>query len=468
MDILDKLIRITVTEDQMEAHLYLSSMPGDDGYSHTQDFTEELIMQKLAQEGVKAGIDKTLLKSVIINHLFDRYITIAKGAQPKNGDDGYYDYKFKTKIDNKPKILEDGSVDYHNIDMYESVSQGDLLATYVPATTGHFGFTVRGSILSIIPGKDLPPLKGSGFTVSNDNRSYYSNCNGKVELINNDTLLVTNLLDIKGDVDLTTGDIVFNGDVIIHGSVLSGSLIRTGGSLTIMGNVEGAYINVGGDIQLKSGMQGGGKGVIECDGNVWGKFFEHTIIRSKGDIHANSMMNCDVFCEGNIYISGRHGIIVGGNVACQNNIDATVIGNMAEVKTNISVGVNEHILSQLTSIEAEIKDTTDKIKKHNLILEKIKAVTNTSEPEKLNSMFVQVSESLQELNNRFEVLNKSYDQTLFLISSSSSSKIYVRKYIFPNVHIILNGLHYSTTETFTRVTIKDWDGKVCVANEPIV
>lgn len=458
-----KCIKVDVTDDAMEARLYLTGTSEYLGVDHTSEFTYDNILAFLKENGVNSGIDNALLQSICINRLYDRYHLIAKGSPAVDGEDGFYTYFFKQELDNKPKVLEDGSVDYHNVDIYEPVTQGALVAEYTPATPGKFGYTVKGNVLTCKPGKDLSPLKGKGFTVSEDKLKYYSDYNGKIEL-NGQDMNVSNILDINGDVDLTTGDIVFNGDVIIHGNVLTGSLIKVTGSLTILGNVEGAYISAEGDIQLKAGMQGSSRGVVECGGEVWGKFFEQTILRVKRDIHANSMMNCDVFCEGNIYVSGKHGIIVGGTISCQGNIDAAVIGNMAEVKTNINAGVNEHVLAELEELENKIKDLNDKIEKHSQILAKLEAIKNPTETDKLETMIGQVKASMKELDIQYEASNQELKQKLFIISSCSQSHILIRKYLYPHVSIILNGLHYNTADTFTCVTIKDVAGEIKIVS----
>jgi len=457
-------IRISVDDDQMNAYLYISSSFGEDGEIPADSLTVETIRNILSQNGIKAGIDKSLLQQVVINRLFDRRHLIAKGQLPVDGTDGRFELFFKTSIDNHPKVLEDGSVDYHNIDLYEPIHQGMKIAQYIHATPGHFGYNVAGTVLPCNNGKELAPLKGTGFYLGEDNATYYSSLDGKIEY-KNDTITITNVLDIPGDVDLTTGDVIFNGDVIVHGNVHMGCVIRSKKNITVMGNVEGAYLQAGGDVQLKSGMQGGGKGYVEAGGDVWGKFFELTKIRCEGNVNVNSMMNCDVFCSGDITISGRHGIIVGGTTMCQGNINATVIGNMAEVKTNVAAGVNEKLVEEINKLENEIKTIREAYSKHERILEMLKSIKNPSEKDKVDAMLAQVIQSMQELDHKLSGINSELENKLFLTQSYSKSRITVSKYLYPNVHVTLNGLHYITKDTFTNVYLTESNGQVAVIND---
>lgn len=458
-DRLKESIRVGFSSDFMQAYIYLSSTPTEDGEVITDLFTLENVMEAITDSGVKAGLDKVLVQSIVIDKLYDHQYVIANGVSPVNGHDGFFTYNFKTEVDNRPKLLPDGSVDYHAIDMYEPVTEGQEIAYYTPAVSGHFGYNVKGEMLKCDPVNDLPVLKGTGFRISEDNNHYYSELNGKISFVK-DELIVTNILDIKDDVTPATGYIEFNGDVVIHGNVLSGSRINIGGNLSIMGAVENVYIHAGGDIDIKSGMQGGGEGRIECDGNVWAKFFEQTSLYVKGDIHANSLLNCDVVCEQNVYVSGRHGIIVGGATAAQGNVEATVIGNMAEVKTFVCAGVSSQLMVEISELEKGIREVTDKINKLHQVSDKLAGIEHPTDQERYNLLIGQVNSSLAECSSNQENLEAQLKQKLFLISSYSNSKIVATKYLYPNVVVNINGIHYTNKDIFANVTLKETDGEV--------
>ena len=461
---LEETVKVLISEDSMEARLYLSSTPPSWGESATDLYTVENIMDFLKEKGVKAGIDKPLIQSIIINKLYDTYHVIAKGKPAVNGTDGFFTYHFKTQIDNKPKVQADGSVDYRNIEMYESVTKDQEVVTYTPATKGSFGYDVKNKFLSCIPGKDQTALKGEGFYVSEDGNHYYSNLTGKIELGQDNSLRITNTLEIKTDVDMTTGDVVFGGDVIIHGNVMTGTSVRCKGNLTILGNVEEANIYAGGTIEIKAGMQGGNKGSVVSDADVWGKFFESTSIHCKGDFHANSIMNCDLFCESNIYVTGRFGIIVGGSTTCSGNIEATIIGNLSEVKTMINAGTNPNTITEISALEAEIKDDENKLEKLHEVRRKMNQITNPTDAAKFQETLEQIENSITALSAELKDKSAVLSQKLFLISTYSSSKINVMKFLYPGVYITINGLHYNSRDTFTNVTLKDTGGQVQVIN----
>ena len=462
---MSNFIKVTISEDSMLARLYLSTLPGPDARSHPELFTKENVLTSLNIAGVKAGINNQAIDDMLARQQYDVYVNVAAGKSPLNGVSGSYTFHFNTEHNNKPKVLEDGSVDYHTIDGYEPVKKDALLATYTPATSGHFGYNVRGAVIPNVKGKELPPLSGSGFHTNEDRTEYYADVDGKVELGRGSELIVSNVLEIKSDVDLTTGDVEFNGDVIVHGNVVSGSRINVTGSVSIMGNVEGVTIISGGDITLKLGMQGGGRGNIKCGGDLYGKFFEQVNIEVNGDIHASSMMNCNVNCNGSMFITGKHGILVGGTISCQGNIEATIIGNLAEVKTYINVGITDQNITELNMLERKLKELSDKINKHNELKQKLDNIKNPANNQELEVMKQQVNASLDELNRQNNDAISEQEQLKLKLAAYSNSKITIHKYLYPSVKINISGAYYTVTDTFVNLTVKNFNGEIKLYNE---
>ncbi len=458
-------IRVIISEDSMQARLSLTTAPGPDGKSHPELFTRPNVDLALSMSGVKAGINGEAIEDMLAKEVHDTYVIVATGKEPVNGVSGSYAYHFNIEHNNKPKVLEDGSVDYRSIEGYEPCSKDQLLATYTPATAGHFGFNVRGAVLQNVRGKDQSPLTGKGFYTNEDKTEYYAGCDGKVELKNNKELIVSNVLEIKGDVDLTTGDVEFNGDVVVHGSVISGSKIKVTGNLTINGNVEGAHIIADGDITLSSGMQGGGHGIVEARGDVYGKFFEQTKLRVGGSLHAASMMNCDCVCEGSMFVTGRHGILVGGQTSCQGDVEATIIGNLAEVKTYLNIGVTDENIQLLNTLERKITECKTKLAKHYELRAKLNAVKNPVNTAEYENMKKQVEYSVGELEKQSNQAQAEYDELKQKLAAYSFSKIRVYKSLYRNVIINLSGAHYNVGTTYSNVSLRNVSGEVKVYSE---
>ncbi|MBO4800000.1 MAG: DUF342 domain-containing protein, partial [Lachnospiraceae bacterium] len=167
---------VRVSGDQMEAFLYLVD-PGE-GISYSRKEIDAL----LNQNGVVMGTMDEVINDAIERGVYYREILVAKGQDPVDGVDGYFDYNFSRVIDKRPDAKADGTIDYWNISSIEHVKKDQVIATYVPAVQGLSGFTVKGKSLMPKRARELPPLKGKGFERQEDELTYVSLLDGKIEV----------------------------------------------------------------------------------------------------------------------------------------------------------------------------------------------------------------------------------------------------------------------------------------------
>ncbi len=442
-----KNITVSLSEDKMAALILLASPPLSESYSVDE------ILQALKAKNILYGIDTDKIEEIVTKRMHNVPVIVAKGTPMKLGTVGSYEYLFNVAPDRKPKTLSDGSVDYRSLNLLEPVKEGDILAIYHPAVPGVPGRTVMDTPAIPPPVKDLPTLKGTGFTLSEDKEKYTANFSGKVELINGQ-LYVTNVLLINGDTDASTGDIQFSGDVIITGNVHYGYSIFAEGSIIINGNVEAASLTAGMNVELRSGMQGGGKGTIDCKGNVSGKFFEQVTINCRGDLNANSILHCNIRTDGQVIVSGRHGIIVGGTVEALGGISATVLGNISETKTNLIVGASASVAAEISTLESEIFDTSELIDKITLAVEKINKLLEKYPNDQMNAKKSELIR--QKITLTASIAEKTTQRELLQNKLETAEGAFIRtsKYLYPEVRMMINGVRYRTQNTFHNVTVK--------------
>ena len=101
----------------LEGILLETSKDGTEGYITLEDIENEEKLQiediiKEIKEIFKIGLNENRLKQILLNNNYGEKLCIAKGTLPINGEDGYIKYYFDIEKDIKPKILENGNVDY--------------------------------------------------------------------------------------------------------------------------------------------------------------------------------------------------------------------------------------------------------------------------------------------------------------------------------------------------------------------
>ena len=453
--VLKKDPKIRISYDEMEAYLMLPT-PLEVG----EEYTLSDILEKVQDAGVKIGIDENKISAMINEKYYDHECLIAKGINVIDGVDAYFDFHFDMNFSKVPKLREDGTVDYWSIHTIELVEEGQVIATYHEPLDGVNGMTVKGKLLVAKRGRPLPPLTGKGFDRSADHKTYTSNMHGKIEMKNN-RILISDVHEIHGDVGLNTGNIDFRGDVIVHGNVPTGAVIRATGSVTIDGTVEGALIDANKDIIIRGGMLGSGRGAIITKGNLIAKFLEYTRVKANGSVTTDSMINCNITCYDKVFLKGKHASIVGGVINAATGIEAYNFGNEYGVKTEIFVGVNVQVKKQITFHENCIAEAQDMLDKINIGIKQLDeavkagAVLAPNDPRKaslLRTKIVkqaEVASHTQQLNDMNEVVKNAQGASINVIQDVHSGVI-----------VGVNDALHQVNEKQTSVAFFERDGKV--------
>ena len=419
---------VQITADGMEAYIMLVT-PDDGG-----EYTVESLQKALDERGVKYGIDESALKELADEKKYGLETLIARGTEAVDGKDGYYDYNFNCNFDKKPLMKPDGTVDYWSVKSIESVVQDQVIAEYHPCVEGTDGKTVTGKPIPAKRGREQLPLKGKGFERRDDN-TYVALMSGKIET-QNDRVVILPVHELSGNADLSSGNIDFHGDVVIHGSVESGVIVKASGTITVDGIVEACTLEAGKDIILRSGMLGGNKASVKTKGSITAKFFEFTRIECAGDIRADVLMDCQVQCFGKIIMNGKRGSIIGGLTHGVCGIEVTTLGNDAEKKTVIMAGASPEEYAKLKQLEKTIQELSqglvqiDEGLRKFEELEKARGVSYKDDPRRVTLLRVKIRDTATLANSKEEA-----KQIRNLIESASGACVTVLRETYPGVVI---------------------------------
>ncbi len=428
--------KVRLSRDNMKAYLFLPT-PELESYSFNY------ILAMLQSSGISYGIKENKIKQMLEQQIYNQEVLVAEGQIPEDGVDGYYEYKFDMNFSKKPKIKPDGSVDYWSIKMVEIVTKDQVIAEYHKSIQGKDGVDLKGKPVLAKRGRDLVPLRGKGFERSEDGATYRSMMDGKIEM-SGERIVILPVYEINGDADLSVGNIDFRGDVIIHGSVCSGLTVKATGSVTVDGIVEGANIEAGKDIVLRSGVMGASRATIMANGNISAKFFEYTRVHANGTIQADVFLNCQVSCGESIILNGKKASIIGGEVGAIESIEVDTLGSEGEVRTHVKIGNDMATRRRISVLQNKIKiekTNLSKIEEGLKILNELK-----NDPRRTDLLRVKIRDTALLAGDEAE-LEKLQDQ----IERARGGSVKVTGNVYPGVRVEIDELRVLVKEQQKRL-----------------
>ena len=434
---------VTVSQDKMEAYITLEK--------GTVKSKNE-IMRLLAKENVVFGIrqDEIEKKLKEAEQGTVRFLA-AEGVRPERGRDGYYEFFFRTGIPQIPAIRQDGSIDYQNTVYFEQVKAGQVIAVYHEAQPGIGGRMVDGTELPAQGGQEKQMLKGRGFLLSQDKKTYIARESGKIELKNNE-ITIQPLLVVT-EVTISTGNLRFNGSIWVKGNVGSGVVIQSKDELIIEGNVEAAHLQSGKRIVIKNGVSGGGLAVIESAEDIHGKFFESATLTANGGIYANYVMISNMIAGKEIVISGSKGAIIGGNAAAVNGIKAHHIGNRAGLLTNISLGVSKAMIEKEEEAEIKLKKFQSELE---IFEEAYRKLQKQYPPEVRNEMelYLKVEQATYIKRKQMEQQVERTKELEEKRNKANEAKMMVYGILNAGTVVQMNGMQWTAASSVRNVTVR--------------
>lgn len=422
---------VSVSKDGMKAGITLTKPIGG------ADITENAIHEALKLSNVVFNIKDSEIKDAVDKRIYGKEILAAEGIEPQAGNDAVLTYHFDFSNERAISIDKDGKIDYHELSLIKNVKVGDILVTLTPHTQGVHGKNIFGED---VPGKDGRKLalpRGKNVEVSEDGFQLISAVDGEVKVLDG-KVNVFSIYEVKHNVDNSTGNIRFNGKVIVMGNVLTGFVIEAEGDVEVYGVVEGALIKSNGSIILHRGIQGMNRGELYCEGDLIAKFIENSKIEVKGSIQSDAIMHSQVTCGKKLEASGRKGLLVGGSFKVGEEIKAKVIGSPMATVTELEVGVNPDMRKKYEDIKSELKQITENLdrttKAVDLLTKMSKKMELPLDKKILLAKSVKLKIQLQQ--SQEQVINEQSEMETYF-EELSRGKVKVNDVIYPGSRIII-------------------------------
>ena len=438
----DEYVKIVISQDRMLAtgRFYPPSNKG-------KCLFKEDIVSSLVQVGVKYGVDEAAIQQFILDKNYCTDIILAKATPAVQGHDATITYHFNVDLTLKPKTNEDGTVDFHQLDLISHCKKDDLLATLIPVDNGKPGIDVCGNVLRPSKVNNKVLRYGNKVHLSPDGLRLYAEVDGHVSLTDG-RVFVSDTYEIPADVDNSTGDVEYEGNVVIKGNVITGFSVRAKGNIEVNGVVEGAYIEAGGQIILKRGMQGMNRGILKANGNIVTKFIENAEVIAGGYITTESILHSKVSAKGDIIVGGKRGFVTGGEIRSGTMISVKTAGSHMGTSTLLEVGLDPHSVDEFREIEKKIvnmQSEKDKIAQALTLFRKKLSMGAQIPPEK-QQYLQQITKSNIILETELKELRKRYEELKVDMVAQSSGVIKVQDIIYPGTKLVISNVIYYVRE----------------------
>jgi hypothetical protein len=410
-------IEVIIDDDKMAGFVKFTKTADE-----TPTFSKEEIIEQLKEQGVTFGINESAIDKLAQRPIFNIKMIVAKGRPVVDGKDGTVEYFVKRDEEYKPEYKKDEgqTIDYKNLNYFQMVKKGQDLCEITREEDGIDGMDIFGQVISAKKGRAPAIPSGKNTELIENNTRLIATTDGIVKFIGN-TIHINEMLHVTSNVDFSTGNIAFSGDVTIDGDVCSGFSVKTGGNLIVKGVVEEAQIEAAGNVLISKGIFGGQSGLVRVGNNLKCNYIEKAHIIVDGDITVDYIIDGQIECLGNINLAGTREVIIGGEIELKGALTAREIGNDRELPTVIRIigekiidaeglAVGQKKLQQEASQLEVVQEQQNQVKTMLLNLESKHCRSDLEAIEKLEEL-------KKELARQSELLQNNSEQTKAAIDS---------------------------------------------------
>lgn len=382
----DAKVTVSYSDDKMQA--YISMQPPYGG----KQFTAAELKNLLFEHDVKHGILDDTLAKLAQTQTAEKEV-VAEGTAPVPGEDTKFVSLTGEIKERQPKILENGMTDYRDFGEIVTIKAGTQLMRRIPATHGKKGRDIFAVPIDAEPGTDIPFANAmSGVKIHDQNPNILvATITGQPILMPNGAH-VENVMDLD-NVDLSTGNIIFDGSIHVRGDIATAMKIEVTGDVIVDGMVEAATVTAGGDIIVKGTIIGHGEirnqigqlnegvSVIKAKGSIQAKLAESVILIAGNRILLKEQASrCELDATNEIIVGGKGtklGQFMGGRARTGILFRAAIIGSQAGIKTCIEISVDDSVHQRLRVLEEEIIELTTEHQRITATWNRMKLGTDT-------------------------------------------------------------------------------------------
>lgn len=350
-----------ISKDKMSATLTLVPPQGGG------NLTLEQVKAALNEKGVRSGLLDDAISAAVERGAATELV-IAQGKPCINGENTKFEQLVPDMAERHPHIDEHGMADFRDLGDLVVVKAGTPLLRRIPPTNGEEGFDVGGNPLRPKPGTSwpfAPGLKGVE-TDGNDADLLVASVTGQPVMVSRGVKVDPNI--VLPQVDLSTGNVKFDGAINIKGDVTDGMKVTCTGDVVIGGAVLAGEIEATGNVIVKGGIIGHSEysakesgstswfsAKVVAQGQIHAKYAENAYLRSEANVELDDYaMHTEITALGHIIVGkpgGKKGRFIGGHARATVSIRVAESGSDAGPHTVLQAGFNPTLTKELFMLD---------------------------------------------------------------------------------------------------------------------
>ncbi|MCD4650632.1 MAG: FapA family protein [Candidatus Cloacimonetes bacterium] len=393
--------------------------------------------------------DDVLLTDELMQLPSFQHIIVASGSLPGESKDAKI--KLISSIENTIGVEDEhGKIDWKECEVFHNVSEGEVLAEKQLPQQGKAGINLFGKIISARLPKDVPFTPGGGTRSETDEEAgimrVYAVEDGILEYKNN-ILSVFSVMNIRGNVDYSTGHIKTKANVNVQGDIQAGFNVETSRNLIVSGTIEdNCKVKAGGGIQVMGGIIGE-ETVVECKGDLIAKYVEMCNVKVDGLMTIQRYIRgAKCLIKGNLTVFGHginlneRGALVDAEIKISGSVFIPVVGSDAGLKSSIWFGHNEALARKIARREKTLKGLHDKIQILNDQFDEVDITASDiyrkmqQIPALTKEKVIQAIQEKNSLDKKITMMQEILDKELAeRIKMLESSRVNISKKIIPDL-----------------------------------
>jgi uncharacterized protein (DUF342 family) len=311
-------LRVVVSDDLIEGFAVCDArFEGD----------RSAFVEAIRAAGLAGPLDETGVDEFMARRPIGECVRVVRGRPPTRGAETKLEYVFaslepRTAPAEGAAEREEFAIDHRESRMLERCNAGDVLVRKVTGGAAVDGVDAYGRTLPAERGREVKLSAGSNASLSEDGGSVVAGIDGVPLREPSGRIVVTPSVTVK-NVDFKSGNIHFDGSVVVEGDVLQGFSVEATGDVHVKGSVEHALIRAGGSITIGGGVRRHSTVRAALDVDV--RFCDsESVLEARRVLRvAQNALQCELHGDEGVVVGGQ---LVGGRVQSWASVEAGILG----------------------------------------------------------------------------------------------------------------------------------------------